>query len=51
MHQHSAAKVRSIYLIIKVSIKAQDVRVSEMALYFNFSAKLMLNLGLLQLAL
>ena len=39
------------YLVIKVSIEAQDVGMSEMTLYFNFTSKLMHNLGLLQLAL
>lgn len=42
---------RAFYLIIKVPIKAQDIGVSKMTLYFNFPAKLMLNLRLLQLAL
>lgn len=39
------------FLIIKVSIKAQNIRVSKMTLDFNFTVKLTLNLRLFQLAL
>jgi hypothetical protein len=39
------------YLVIEVTIQAQNVRVPEMRLDFNFTPQLMFNLGLLQLGL
>ncbi len=39
------------YLVIEVTIQAQNVRVPEMRLDFNFTPQLMFNLGLLQLVL
>jgi hypothetical protein len=44
-------KIAVKYLIIKVAIEAQNVRMPEMRLNFNLTPQLMLYLGLLQLIL